>query len=231
MMTENTQAHKTRNTGNCYKLFHVLLDVWMLILIGNAVIYSCFFFSITCQLLTCSFSSEIIRPPRSVNVAFNETAVFTCIAVGSIIIFEVNNQTIDSVLRNRGFDDSSPEVFVNNTLTRVLRVLGTYENNASEVYCLVFQVDELPFSFEKSSAAILLVVEQGVLHIVLNMLVLNSIYCTLFHNHPYNLTHSVTNMAGAAEQVTSSESVLSNFRTSKSGMSCIVETTPCFVRR
>lgn len=23
-MTENTQAHKTRNMGNCYKLFHVL---------------------------------------------------------------------------------------------------------------------------------------------------------------------------------------------------------------
>lgn len=99
------------------------------------------------------------------NVAFNETAVFTCIAVGSIIIFEVNNQTIDSVLRNRGFDDSSPEVSVNNTLTRMLRVLGTYENNASEVYCVVFQVDVPPFSFERSSAAILLVVEQGMLYV------------------------------------------------------------------
>ena len=98
-------------------------------------------------------------------VAFNETAVFTCVAVGNIILFEVNNQTIDSVLRNRGFDDSSPEVPVNNTLTRVLRVLGTRENNASEVYCLVFQVDVPPFSFEKSSAAILLVFEQGVFHV------------------------------------------------------------------
>ena len=88
--------------------------------------------------------------------------MFTCVAVGTFIEFEVNNQTIDLVLRNRGFDDSSLEVSVNGTLTRKLRVLGTIENNASKVYCLVFQVDVKPFSLVRSSAAILLVLEQGI---------------------------------------------------------------------
>lgn len=97
------------------------------------------------------------------NVTINETAVFTCVAVGTFIEFEVNNQTIDLVLRNRGFDDTSLEISVNNTLTRKLRALGTIENNASEVYCLVFQVDVPPFSLVRSSAAILLVFEQSML--------------------------------------------------------------------
>ena len=107
----------------------------------------------------------ILDGPKSATVALNGIADFTCKAVGQFIHFEIDNMTIDSNLRNRGFDDSSPAVPGENSneISRTLRVYGSAENNGSEVVCLAYTED--PFSFNRSSPAVLLV--QGTVHVLL----------------------------------------------------------------
>ena len=101
----------------------------------------------------------------SMKVAVNGTATFSCRGLGEFIRFEVNNRTINSVLREQGFDDSSPEVPDSSNpdnITRVLKVFGAIENNGSSIVCVVFQIS--PVSFSVSSPAILWVFEQGMLY-------------------------------------------------------------------
>ena len=98
-------------------------------------------------------------------VAVNGTATFSCRGLGEFIKFEVNNHTINSILREQGFDDSSAEVPDHNNpdnITKVLRVFGAIENNGSSIVCVVFRIS--PLSFSMSSPAILWVFEQGIFH-------------------------------------------------------------------
>ena len=101
----------------------------------------------------------------SMKVAVNGTATFTCRGLGEFIRFEVNNHTINSVLREHGFDDSSAEVLDKSNpdnITRVLRVFGAIDNNGSSIVCVVFRIT--PLSFSRSDPATLWVIEQGMLH-------------------------------------------------------------------
>ena len=107
----------------------------------------------------------------SMKVAINGTATFSCRGLGEFIRFEVNNHTINSIFREQGFDDSSAEVPDKsnpNIITRVLRVFGAIDNNGSSIVCVVFQ--STPFSFRRSSPAILWVYEQGVFHCYISVL-------------------------------------------------------------
>lgn len=89
-------------------------------------------------------------------VAVNSTVNVSCTARGLIIFFEVNGVTIDSNLRNRGFNDEMatvPSVSDPNVRTRTLRVTGTPENNGSNITCIVIS----PSSGNESNPALLLV--------------------------------------------------------------------------
>ena len=101
----------------------------------------------------------------SMKVAVNGTATFSCRGLGEFIRFEVNNHTINSVLREQGFDDSSPEVPDSSNpdnITKVLKVFGAIDNNGSSIVCVVFRIS--PITFSRSGPAILWVFEQGMLH-------------------------------------------------------------------
>ena len=116
----------------------------------------------------------------SMKVAVNGTATFSCRGLGEFIRFEVNSQTINSILRKQGFDDSSPEVPDSSNpdiITRVLRVFGAIDNNGSSIVCVVFRIS--PFSFNRSNPAILWVFEQGMLHCYF--------YCCFVHIHLMSL--------------------------------------------
>ena len=108
-------------------------------------------------------SLAILDGPKSVVVALNKTAVFTCRALG-VINFEIDNKPIDDNFRNRGFDDSSPHIpgKSTNERSRTLRVYGSAENNGSKIVCVAYAED---FSFDISSPAVLLV--QGTVHVLL----------------------------------------------------------------
>ena len=107
-------------------------------------------------------SLAILDGPKSVVVALNKTAVFTCRALG-VINFEIDNKPIDSNFRKRGFNDSSPAIPGDNKneISRTLRVYGSTENNGSKIVCVTYTED--PFSLNRSSPAVLLV--QGTVHV------------------------------------------------------------------
>ena len=66
-----------------------------------------------------------------------KTAALTCTAVAQEIEWEVNGQPVDSALMSRGFDDSQPLITLNatqNLRTRALQVLGTADNNGTNIY-------------------------------------------------------------------------------------------------
>ena len=112
------------------------------------------------------YTTGIVVPPKSVSIAVNATANFTCTAVAEDIEWEANGQTVDSDLRNRGFNDQAvPLTLLNatqNLRTRTLSVFGSADNNGSTITCVaIFLPPSFAFSLSKSEPAVLLVFEPG----------------------------------------------------------------------
>ena len=110
-----------------------------------------------------SFFVGIVVPPKSVDSVLNRTVNFTCSAVAQEIEWEVNGQTLDSVLMSRGFDNSSPLITLNatqNLRTRKLPVLASAVNNNTNITCLAYFLVPV-FTIATSEPAVLLVLEPG----------------------------------------------------------------------
>ena len=110
------------------------------------------------------FTAGIVVPPESVSAALNRTVHFTCTASAIDIQWEVNGERVNSDLRNRGFDDSSPLMALNitqNLHMSVINVLGSADNNGSNITCVALSLSA-PFILE-SEPAVLLVFNPGTL--------------------------------------------------------------------
>ena len=111
------------------------------------------------------FTAGFVVLPESVNAALNITVHFTCTAFAIDIQWEVNGERINSDLRNRGFDDSSPLMTLNitqNLHMSVINVLGSADNNHSNITCVALSLSA-PFILE-SKPAVLLVFKPGTLN-------------------------------------------------------------------
>ena len=107
----------------------------------------------------------IVVPPKSVNIAVNRTANFTCTAVAGQIEWQVNGQpSTDADIRSRGFNDQAvPLTLLNatqNLRTRTLSAFGSADNNGSNITCVVYFLTP-PFSTVQSEPAVLLVFKLG----------------------------------------------------------------------
>ena len=109
-----------------------------------------------------SFCAGIVAHPKSVNIAVNATANFTCTAIAEEIEWQVNGQPVYANLRSRGFDDEAVPTLLNatqNLYTRTLSVFGSADNNGSNITCAAYFLH--PLSFNKSEPAVLLIIEPG----------------------------------------------------------------------
>ena len=113
------------------------------------------------------YTTGIVVPPKSVNIAVNATANFTCTAIAEEIAWEVNGQPVDSDLRSRGFNNQAvPLTLLNatqNLYTRTLSVFGSADNNGSNIICAAYFLPP-SLSINISEPAVLLVFEPGMYH-------------------------------------------------------------------
>ena len=92
--------------------------------------------------LTSFYSySGFVIPPQSVNISLNEVAEINCIAIATFINWVTNGQPLENAIRDKGFDDSSPTVTLNETKElrmRILRVVGSPDSNGANISCIAF---------------------------------------------------------------------------------------------
>ena len=110
----------------------------------------------------------IVAPPKSVKIAVNATANFTCTAVADEIVWQVNGQpSNDADIRMRGINDEAvPLTLLNatqNLRTRTMSAFGSAVNNGTNVTCIAYFLTP-PFSTVQSEPAVLLVFKPGNKH-------------------------------------------------------------------
>ena len=105
----------------------------------------------------------ILIHPLPVNTTVNSGQVnFTCIARADFINFYVNNTPADNAnIANKGFHQQNTEN-IKNTITRVLLVDPSEDNNNTNIFCVGFSSS--PLSEDTSNTALLLI--QGIYHVL-----------------------------------------------------------------
>ena len=79
-----------------------------------------------------TFFTEIIAPPESVNITFNEVAVINCTSTAPVILWEVDGHSIQQF---SNITESKTET-MQNLHTKKLWVTGTPDNDGIQVVCL-----------------------------------------------------------------------------------------------
>ena len=103
----------------------------------------------------------IVTHPQSMNVSLNGFATFNCTAIASIITWEIDGVIIDGDIRDKGFDDSAPELTLNltqNLRSASLRVLGSPNSNNVSITCVaIIPITSFTNEADTSEPALMLV--------------------------------------------------------------------------
>ena len=106
------------------------------------------------------FFLGVVTHPQSMNVSLHGFAMFNCTVIGSVL-WAIDGALINSDLRNKGFDDSAPELTLNLTQelrSTLLRVLGSPNSNNVSITCLAtIQITRFTNDVDKSEPALMLV--------------------------------------------------------------------------
>ena len=105
----------------------------------------------------------IVTHPQSMNVSLNGFATFNCTAIASIITWEIDGVIIDGDIRDKGFDDSAPELTLNltqNLRSTSLRVLGSPDSNNVSITCVAI-IPLTSFTNEADTSEPALMLVQG----------------------------------------------------------------------
>ena len=89
--------------------------------------------------------------------------MFTCTAIASFIIWEIDGVVIDNHLRNEGFDDSAPVVTLDaaqDLRGTSLRVLGSSDSNNVSIRCVAI-IPITPFTNDVNTSEPALMLVQG----------------------------------------------------------------------
>lgn len=110
--------------------------------------------------MVCSIT-EIMDPPRSVNISLNEERVLTCTAIGDVINWKANNTRVEEI----NIPEISPAIPIpiNKTKSELkgqLHAIGSQIINHTWIECSVLQFSNQPFSIASSEPVLILV--QGI---------------------------------------------------------------------
>ena len=147
---------QTTFSSTSYLFFYSLVLVrWTCMDLRLFWYISCFDITYICTQLGCF--GEIIEPPVSLNATLGSIAKFHCSGQGDVLFWYVDGLSYKTAtVMSRGITDDIEFNAETNVLTSKLIVPCSWENNNTNISCVVYEASQ----FQQSNVALLLI--QGI---------------------------------------------------------------------